>query len=260
MNSAAAAASKTYSDKQDDYRNSLREFGRTTGLMGFVTEAKHGSDTIKKSAFQYLENHDHQRFICNFGTEPNIKCPEDCEQKFGEVLFIHGKRDIAYKVQPYLISLMAAKGIPFLFQGQEIGEDYFLPTDKIGRVAVLRAILWEHFYDEQGQYLIRLTRKLIKIRRSFSQLRHGDHYFYDEQKYLSNNVVVFSRSEGRNKFSVVAVNFNDYAIKVPFEFPYSGQYIEQIDGVQQPIATTTDKQSKDLSINPNYGVIWASIP
>jgi maltooligosyltrehalose trehalohydrolase len=38
------------------------------GLFGYLAEVQNDGDKIAKTALQYLENHDHYRFICNFGT------------------------------------------------------------------------------------------------------------------------------------------------------------------------------------------------
>lgn len=46
----------------------LYNFGMQLGLAGYPEQTSHGGDTITKSALQYLENHDHPRFICRFGT------------------------------------------------------------------------------------------------------------------------------------------------------------------------------------------------
>ena len=61
---------------------------------------------------QYVENHDHDRFICHFGTEN----PDELRNP----LFERGIRANFYKVQPYLIGILMAKGIPLLWQGQEL--------------------------------------------------------------------------------------------------------------------------------------------
>ena len=56
-------------------------------------------------------------------------------------------------LQPYLIALLMSKGIPMLWQGQEFGENYFLPEFGAGRVSLLRPLRWDYFYDAAGQQL-----------------------------------------------------------------------------------------------------------
>jgi 1,4-alpha-glucan branching enzyme len=115
-----------------------------------------------------------------------------------------------FKVQPFLIGMFTAKGIPMLWQGQEFGENYYLPPAGMGRVVVFRPVRWDYFYEELGKSVIALVRRLMRLRRGESQFRHGDHFFYDHhERYQSRGVMLFSRSEGR-RFSLVALNFGDH--------------------------------------------------
>ena len=93
----------------------LTKLGFLFGLFGYPEEVQNDDDKITKTALQYLENHDHSRFICNFGT-----IATDNE------LLKEGRRALWYKVQPYLIGLFTSRGIPMLWQGQEFGENYCL--------------------------------------------------------------------------------------------------------------------------------------
>src|SRR5690606_41517240 len=98
-----------------------------------------------------------------------------------------------YKVQPYLIGLFTAKGIPMLWQGQEFGENYFLPQEGGGRVLLYRPVRWEYFYSHEGRSLIHLVRKLIKLRRNNSQFSRGEHYFYNDlTRYKCRDRLLFS--------------------------------------------------------------------
>jgi 1,4-alpha-glucan branching enzyme len=108
-------------------RDALTSLGLQSGLSGYPVEITDNNDQIAKPALQYIENHDHERFVCHFGIL----------SKDG-VLFQEGDRDRRYKVQPYLIGLFTAKGIPMLWQGQEFGENYWPPSSGLGRVMMLR--------------------------------------------------------------------------------------------------------------------------
>ena len=48
-------------------RGQLESLGLQLGLFGYPSAETTNGDDIPKSALQYLENHDHERFICNFG-------------------------------------------------------------------------------------------------------------------------------------------------------------------------------------------------
>jgi 1,4-alpha-glucan branching enzyme len=225
-------------------RDQLTNLGFRLGLDSYPLEVTSNGDKIAKTALQYIENHDHQRFVCNFGF-----INRDNE------LLKEGNRDLWYKVQPYLIGILTAKGIPLLWQGQEFGENYYLPDQGFGRVMLLRPVRWDYFYDPIGTSVIALVRKLLKLRREKPQFRDGNHFFYNEyDRYQSKNVLLFSRQYG-NSFSLVALNFGDADQTVPFWFPISGDYHEELDGQNNLIGVPSDVEY-GLTIPSNYGRIW----
>ena len=89
-------------------------------------------------------------------------------------------RGLWYKVQPYLIGLFTAKGIPMLWQGEEFGENYWVPPGGLGRVMLLRPVRWDYFYGDVGRSTVGLVRRLISLRRQTPELRNGDHFFYND--------------------------------------------------------------------------------
>jgi 1,4-alpha-glucan branching enzyme len=191
----------------------LTSLGLQSGLAGYPSESTCNNDQIKKTALQYIENHDHERFLCHFGIL----------SKDGE-LFQEGDRNRWCKVQPYLIGLFTAKGVPMLWQGQEFGENYWLPSSGLGRVMLLRPVRWDYFYDPVGKRLVALVRKLTKLRHQGSQFRYGEHYFYNHfDRYQSKSILLFSRWND-SAFSLVALNFSDADQIVPFWFPLDGNY------------------------------------
>jgi maltooligosyltrehalose trehalohydrolase len=225
-------------------RDTLPSLGLQYGLSGYPTETVHNNDRIPKTALQYIENHDHERFICHFGT-----LFQD------DPLFQEGKRDLWYKVQPYLIGLFTAKGIPMLWQGQEFGENYWLPSSGLGRVMMLRPVRWDYFYDPVGKRVIALVRKLARLRRRGSQFRHGEHYFYNHfDRYQSKGILLFSRWDD-SAFSLVALNFSDVDQTVPFWFPIGGEYREELHGVDS-LHGVIQLQQRWLTVPSNYGRVW----
>jgi 1,4-alpha-glucan branching enzyme len=123
-------------------RGRLADWGLSLGLFGYPGEENTNGDVMPKTALQYIETHDHERFICNFG----INNPDEA----GNPLFFEGDRNRWYMLQPYLIALLMSKGQPMLWQGEEFGENYSLPDFGTGRVALLRALRWDFFYDAAG--------------------------------------------------------------------------------------------------------------
>ncbi|WP_017717339.1 alpha-amylase family glycosyl hydrolase [Kamptonema formosum] len=225
-------------------RDRVTDLGFRFGLDGYPAEVTANSDKIAKTALQYIENHDHSRFVCNFGT-----MNRDSD------LLREGNRDLWYKVQPYLIAMLAGKGIPMLWQGQELGENYYLPEAGSGRVMLFRPVRWDYFYDSIGKIVISLVRKLIKLRREQPQFQYGNYFFYNHyDRYQSKNVLLFSRQHG-NSFSLVAHNFGDSEQWVPFWFPISGDYQEELHGIDN-LPNVPSYSEYWLKIPSHYGRIW----
>lgn len=229
----------------------IEQLGLQFGLNGYPSSVTSGGDTLSKTGLQYIENHDHQRFVCNFGTVPVDDRPAD-------VLLQQGDRDHKWpKVQPYLIALLTCKGTPLLAEGQEFCENYWVPNEGYGRVMVYRPVRWNYFYDVSGQPIIRLIRKLTKIRRNGAQFRDGSHYFYNDfGAFNSKGLLAFSRQEGAT-FSLVVVNFTDQQQTTSFAFPIAGNYTEQIEGTQNLVGVAAGAP-QTVSIPSNYGCVWTT--
>jgi maltooligosyltrehalose trehalohydrolase len=98
-------------------RGRLFDLGLQLGLFGYPEQETTNGEVIPKTALQYIENHDHERFLCNFGTYN----PDEA----GNPLFQEGDRGRWFMLQPYLIAVLMSKGIPMLWQGEELAENYF---------------------------------------------------------------------------------------------------------------------------------------
>jgi 1,4-alpha-glucan branching enzyme len=227
-------------------RGAINGLGLGLGLSGFPTVLMHDGDTLTTTAVQYIENHDHERFVCNFGLITG-----------GEPLLQEGDRSLWYKGQPYLIGLFTGKGIPMLWQGQEFGENYWVPPGGLGRVMLLRPVRWDDFYDDVGRSTIWLVRNLIRLRRQIPELRNGDHFFYNDWgQYQSQGLLLFSRSAGSG-FTLVALNFSDADQVVSFRIPVAGDYREQLHGnSSDDFAGVAAGSQVRLSVPSNYGRIW----
>jgi maltooligosyltrehalose trehalohydrolase len=226
----------------------IDRLGQALGLSGFPTEVTINGQIFPRTALQYFESHDHPRLLAEFGT---IQPDEG-----GNSLFAVGDRNRWFKLQPYLISLLCAKGIPMLWEGEELGEDFTLPGNGLGRVALLRPVNWDYFYDTPGRTLVTLTRKLLRLRRQRADLRQGDHWYYaDPATYQSRGVMIFRRSLAADT-TIIAVNFTDTDATVPFTPPAPGQWTERLDG--QASFTAAPGQQLQVTIPSNYGRIWTS--
>lgn len=251
--SSCAWQNRTSGEAKAVAKGSLRrlaDLGLSLGLYGYPDEVTTNGDAIPKSAFQYIENHDHERFICNFG----LSNPDDA----GNPLFQEGDRNRWYKLQPYLIAALMSKGIPMLWQGEEFAENNYLPESGAGRVAMLRPLRWDMFYDTPGQRIIRLVRKLCRIRRALQHVRHGEYFFFNDwERYQSKGVLLFARYQD-SAYSLIAVNVTDTEQTVPFWFPVGGDYIEELEGDSLGLTGIVPLTETQITIPSSYGRIWTT--
>jgi maltooligosyltrehalose trehalohydrolase len=231
-------------------RGRLFDLGLCLGLFGYPEQETTNGDAIPKSALQYIENHDHERFLCNFGTY-NL-------DEAGNPLFQEGDRGRWFMLQPYLIALLMSKGVPMLWQGEEFAENYFLPDVGEGRVGLLRPLRWDYFYDGSGQPIVNLVRKLLRIRHERAHIRRGNYYFFNDwEHYQGRGVLMFARYEGA-RYTLVAINIGDTDQTVPFWFPIAGDYIEELHGGVLDLKNVPALQEVALAIPSHYGRIWTT--
>lgn len=225
-------------------RGRLYDLGLRLGLDDYPTVLTQNQDTIAKSAFQYIETHDHSRFLAHFGVIGG-----------DDPLFDRADRSQWYKVQPYLIALLTARGIPLLWQGEELAADNVIPGRGYARIGVLRPMPWELFYDEEGRGVLQLVRRLTRVRAQHAEFTEGDHYFYNDwNAYQSKGLLLFSRATAA-RFSLVALNFSGDAQQASFTFPRAGSCTELLHG--QDNFPVVAGQPRSLTIPSNYGRIWA---
>jgi len=226
-------------------RGNLSDLGLRLGLEGFPSQVAMNGEVFPKTALQYIENHDHSRFLCDFGVI----------QRDSDNLFNEGDRGLWYKLQPYLIALLTAKGIPMLWQGQELGSNAVVPDSGMGRVMMFRPVRWDFFYDEVGRNLVGLVRKLVKLRSNGPQFSTGDYYFHNDwDAYQSKGLLFFSRSDSK-RFTLVALNFSDSDQDASFRFPRSGSYREELHG-QDNLSNVIAGGETTVHIPSNYGRVW----
>jgi len=231
-------------------RGRMFDWGMSLGLFGYTEQENTNGHLIPKTALQYIENHDHERFLCNFG----VSNPDEA----GNPLFLEGDRNLWYMLQPYLIAILMSKGLPMLWQGEEFGENYFLPDFGTGRVTLLRALRWDYFYDTPGQRLVQLIRKLLRIRRSRAQIRRGAYFFFNDwQRYQSRGVLLFARYDGP-AYTLVAINVGDADQTVPFWFPIGGNYLEELHGGALNLSGIAPLQETYIPVPSHYGRIWTA--
>jgi 1,4-alpha-glucan branching enzyme len=232
-------------------RGQMESWGLSLGLFGYPEQVTTNAEVIPKAALQYIENHDHERFLCNFG----LRNPDDA----GNPLFFEGNRDRWYMLQPYLIALLMSKGIPMLWQGEEFAENYALPDFGAGRVSLLRPVRWDYFYDDAGHAIVGLIRDLLKVRRDRTHIRRGSYFFFNDwDRYQKLGVLLFARYDGV-QYSLIAVNTGDTDQTVPFWFPIAGDYVEELHGGALNLTAISALRETALTIPSHYGRIWTVV-
>lgn len=235
----------------DGDRGRLVDLGLRLGLSGYAEEIVHDGRTHPKTAFQYVENHDHSRFLCRFGTHDLL-----------DGVVLEADRSQWYRLQPYLIGLLLAKGVPLLWQGQEIGESYDIPGSGYARIGRLRPVRWEYFYDDAGRALVDLCRRLLRLRADHDVFRRGQFHFHHHwDQWQSRGLLLFSRwNDNRGNddgYALVALNFTGQDQDTTFWFPRSGHYRGHLPGNPDlPVAQAG--QPVEFTVSSHYGGVWTS--
>lgn len=228
----------------------LRSFAESLALEGFPATKTSEGETMASTAFQYIENHDHSRFICNFNLTPISAGYSPLHE-----IMYEGDRNLWYKVRPYLMALFMAKGAPMLWQGQEFLENAYLPESGLGKIRILRALRWDLFYDPPGQKTANLVRKLIRIRKKYPQLRLGDFKLLPRSHVqFSKGLMAFTRTFGENH-TLVVLNFTGRPAKISLRFDKPGVYFEEMEGKQ---ATIPGDAEIEIEAPANYGCVWCA--
>jgi 1,4-alpha-glucan branching enzyme len=215
-----------------------------------------GDQPFPTAPFQYLDTHDNSRFIATFGLDLTDN---------GELQF--GNRDLFYKLQAYAIAMLTCAGVPMLFQGQEFAENYVIPGDGNGRTGIRRGVHWEYFYDEDGQPLVKLYRRLGKLRRAIPALRSRQFFYFNTFSSQAEGVIIYSRTANAvagqpSQVAVIALNFSEIDRTVNIPLPQAGVYTEMLDLPNQPspqIFTAANAGDQiSVLVKSNYGVILVS--
>ena len=226
-------------------------------FVGYVTQYSNSAtgDSFPVAPFQYIESHDHSRFITQFGIENETDL-------LGQP---YGNRELFYKMQPYVIALYTAKGIPMLWQGQEFAENWSLPDWGIGRNLFMRSLHWEYFYDATGKALVRVYRIMGELRRKHRALwSRGFFFYYYDPNHLQKGVIVYRRAAAATSTQpaesfVILLNFSDAAADVWIQWPSAGQWMEQIEvatAPKPPLNISQDGEWLPVTVDSNYGAVY----
>jgi pullulanase/glycogen debranching enzyme len=175
-----------------------------------------------KGPVVYLDNHDHSTVANRVGG-----------------------RDVWWKLQPALVALLTSGGAVLLRNGQEFGEDNFVPDGGDDREKP-RPLQWDLLNDPTGQSLYGLHKKLIALRKECPALRTGSFTpaVYDEQwtqfdRYgygvdIGRGIIIYVRegkaSDGQTERFVIVLNFSDSTQQVNVPFPVDGVWMNRLGG------------------------------
>jgi maltooligosyltrehalose trehalohydrolase len=219
-----------------------------------------GDSPFPVAPIQYLNSHDHSWLITQFGLEPPL-APSD-PIRFGD-------RDRFFKLQPHAIALLASKGVPMLWEGEEFAENYTVANEGALRISVLRGMHWEYFYDENGQTLVKVYRRMGKLRRALPCLRSRDFFYYNNQSRPRDGLIAFRRRApgvggAPDQIALVVLNFSDGSRSITLPAPVAGTYRELLDRKNRGAAGELERvaaaagASITIDVPSNYGQVFVT--
>jgi pullulanase len=200
----------------------------------------------------YLSNHDHSSVAWQAGARANA-----------------GAIGGWFKTQPYAIALFTSTAVPLVPNGQEFGEDHFLPEDDqgTGRRVIPRPLRWKLCDDRIGQALRHLYGTLAHLRLEHPALRSEHIYpavFEEWQTQftptgvgvdVAQQAAIYHRwatlPGGDVENIVVALNFSDAQQWLSVPFPLDGTWTDLLG--QQTFDVTDHR--RDIAIPSNWGRI-----
>ncbi len=191
-----------------------------------------------KSPVIYIENHDHSTLVNKAGG-----------------------RERWYKTQAPAMALLTSPGIVLIHNGQEFGEDYFIPESGSDRVAP-RPLRWSsHSGDTIGHGLYSLYKQLIALRTAHPSLRSANFSpTANEQGYgvfPDIGVVIFQRfgpaDDGSTERFVIVLNYSDSDRSIDVPFPLNGVWHDMLNGEQ---VTVANRHLPGTYCRSNWGMIY----
>lgn len=185
----------------------------------------------------YIENHDHSRLVHEVGG-----------------------RDRWYKTQPAAIALFTSPGMPMIYNGQEFGEDYWLPGAGSGRVEP-RPLRWQQYENDfAGQRLRWLYRKLADIRGTHPALRSP--FFFpgathpDGYGIQNDQIVIYHRygriAAGLARY-IIVINYSDWDQWLAVPFSANGEWLDLLNDKTSHIS---DFRLENHLVSSNWGEIF----
>jgi pullulanase/glycogen debranching enzyme len=177
-------------------------------------------------------------------------------------------------MQPYLIALFTSTAVPLVPNGQEFGEDHFVPEQdhNTGRRVISRPLRWKLATDPIGRTLTALHRRLAGLRRDHPALRSPlmwpDRSEPDPGRFnpvgagvdLDRQLAVYHRwallDDGRIENVVVVLNFSDGAQTLDVPFSRVGRWTDALagfDGSGTSWDVTVTGASAPVTVDSHWG-------
>jgi len=210
----------------------------------------------------YLSNHDHSHVTWQAGARGNV----------GSLRW--------YRTQPYVIALYTSTAVPLVQNGQEFGEDHWIPENDegTGRRVVPRALQWKYANDSIGKKLLQLYTKLAAIRTTYEILRIGafEPNYWEEWQTQFNpdglgidcakQVMIYCRSgldtgTNQQQIFIIVLNFSDTDQPVSVRFPQNGVWIDLLSNYTGGLVWHPQIQNNQLNftVGSNWGHIFFKV-
>jgi pullulanase len=215
----------------------------------------HSSDKIPTI---YLGNHDHAYVNWQTGARDNQ----------GAMRW--------FKTQPYVIALYASPGTPMVQNGQEFGEDHWIPEDDrgTGRRVVPRPLRWKKEADPIGANLKNLYQRMAEIRQQHRVLRTGDFYpdYWEEwQTQFSpegygvdtrRQLCIYRRSgldeNGKQQYFIIILNFSSQDQYITAPFPENGVWTDLLSDFKGTWQPNIQNFRLDFIVGSHWGNVFCN--
>ena len=200
----------------------------------------------------YLGNHDHSHVNWQAGARANEGALR------------------AYRTRPYVIAMMTSSATPMIQNGQEFGEDHWMPENDhgSGRRVQPRPLHWSYADDLFGSALLDLYARLCEMRKNYEVLRTGAFYpaYWEEWQTRFNpagfgvdterSPVIFKRyghlPGGEFHQFMVVLNFAEHTQRVTVNFSDNGPWLDLLSGWMPHI----HDYRLDFEIGSNWGHVF----
>jgi 1,4-alpha-glucan branching enzyme len=225
-------------------------------ILNSFNNDRYVNSSLGKAATIYLSNHDHPHVNWRAGARNNLGAFEWS------------------KTQPYAIALFCCPGVPMIQNGQEFGEDHWIPEndEATGRRVRPRPLRWTLRDDKIGSALFILYKRLIEIRKSYAGLRSTNFYPENWEEWQTRlnpegfgvdtekQIVIFHRwgndSAGNLQRFIIVLNFSDYPQRVTVKFPENGIWTDLLSGYNGSWKVDVSGNTLGFEIGSNWGHIF----